>query len=259
MMVRALTLLLLFLASSADAQFIGGNINLGGKYSPPVSLLTDNLSAFYECESAGVGIDATPNALTLTNVAVTPVAGQVGDACTFVSTSASLSHADNTLFDVSTGDFAYAFWMNASSGDAVLLSKGGASTADPGYVFYLTTGGGFGIQLCSATACAGINTVATGYNDGLWHHIAVNHARAGNMEVFVDGASIQTDSIATAAGTADNSVEFRLGRGSPTFGNFYYPGKLDQIGVWKSRILTVAQIVAMAAGMTYAQMVAWIP
>src|SRR5438876_10841799 len=78
------------------------------------STLLNGLTVYYALSNTS---DATGGGLTLTNHnTVTFSAGKVGNAANFVAASSQyLSRADSAAFQMGTGDFSVAAWVNFTS------------------------------------------------------------------------------------------------------------------------------------------------
>ena len=217
-----------------------------------LTLLT-GLRAFYKMDSLN---DSSGNANTLTDhasVAYTTITGPPLNGLsqgTFNGTSQYLSIADNTYFQMGTGDFSVACWVNTSGSSS---SYYWACYADPG-----NTGWGLFDDFGGVHGAAANNFTAVGYASaasitGAWHCFVMVCSRAGNLTIYEDGTVVPTAvSMAAISGlSVNNAIGFQIG--ARNGGNFGL-GTISQVGVW-NRALTGTEVSnfynAGTAGVTY--------
>ena len=153
-----------------------------------------------------------------------------------LSDGSSLNFGSNQGFTVEawvkTTDNAGAIvsFRNSTNGKPVIyLSIGysGASTND-GKVMALIRGNGGGLA----------EVVGVSVNDDTWHHVALTRNAGNTLELYLDGVSQGTDSVAGAndAITTDlravRAEEYWIQRSFTTADRRYLDGKIDEVAVW---------------------------
>ena len=140
------------------------------------------------------------------------------------------THASD--FNFGTGDFTIEFWINSTQ----------TSRADPfawnfGYTF--AGWGSFILNVSSGRIDwyegLGIATYATstGWNDGLWHHLAVSRSGT-SLKVFLDGVQIGTTASSSYSyGASDVGVSV----GFSTSTGYYLNGQMSNVRIVKGTAL----------------------
>lgn len=108
-----------------------------------------------------------------------------------------------------------------------------------------------GVVLGFCRDSAGVNVSlysGAGFNDGEWH-FAVLTKSGNNLELYVDGSSVDTDSASFTGNF--NSATFRIGsyNGSAEF----YSGAIDEVGFWERALSSteVGQLYNSGNGLAY--------
>ena len=227
--------------------------------------LQTNLSAFWEFETTAWLDSVGSNNLTGVGTPLpSTVAGKVGNAVAFLANDNQyLTHADNASLEVGGVDFSLAAWIyTANSGVSAppaLVAKFTSGFPSQGYALAIIFSSGFQFQFI--VYANGQTGAATANNFGF--------IPAGTGWYYVVGTfsnSTKVASISVNAGTPDtftlsnvvssDTAPFYLGTDNSLTGGAsdYY---LDQVGLWKNRILTSSDISALyngGAGLSYAQM-----
>lgn len=172
--------------------------------------------------------------------------------------------SDQTDFSMTNGTtdipFSVSAWiyMNASGASGVVVGKG-TSTSTAEYFLRINTSNQIYFRLYSdgATSQYRRETSNSGYTwtDG-WHHIGMTYTVGGAIVLYRDGAAVastSTDSASYAKMINTTSI-LSLGnmlRGDTT--NFLgCNGKLDDVAIWKNRVLSaneMADIYASGTGL----------
>lgn len=220
---------------------------LGGR--PPSSLLT-GLTAYWKLDEASDGsgavsrLDSGPNAQNLTDTNTTASGiGKIGNCCDFENSNTEyLSIADNAIMSVADIDFCFDFWINpeALANNRNVLGKGTGSSANLyQYQVYSGVAGIVYWVVSYSTDRNFVNTAAGAVVVGTWAYIYVYHdATKNEIGISINGA---TPIVAPAPGGCyDGTGEFYLGAGPNAA--FPYDGLIDEVGYWRGRILTPAEI-----------------
>ncbi len=174
--------------------------------------------------------------------------GKIGNAIYFNTTVGSYVAMLNPNF--LAGDFAIAFWMNrTSSASNRIFGNNGSTYPNVGIGGYMPVdelqyhaGDGSGWIISSADLTSG------SISDNNWHHLVIMRNSSGFYS-YTDGAYVGTNS---AAGTIDGSGQMAFGKHYD--GEITMSGEFDEIGIWKGRDLTSAEITQLyngGAGITY--------
>jgi hypothetical protein len=179
------------------------------------------------------------------NATVLSGAGKFGLAADFeASNNEYLSIANNA--DVRMGNTTYVFscWVMLESKGANMAIAGKASNASVAesewLLFYDLTNDRFAFNLYQGESTQGVvraNNLGSP-STGVWYHILVTHdADAGTISIQVNNGT--TDSVAFENGANETSVPLTLS--SINGAIWFFDGKIDEVGLWKGRILTAAE------------------
>ena len=110
----------------------------------------------------------------------------------------------------------------------------GSTSSPVRYIIAWLNSTGIGWSVGNSSA-VGINyNIATGLNDGNWHHIVFtgngNTSGSGVINVYVDGV-LNTDTPISTGATASSSVMNNIGRGFGTTGRFFN-GQIDELSIF---------------------------
>jgi hypothetical protein len=140
------------------------------------------------------------------------------------------THASD--FNFGTGDFTIEFWINSTQ----------TSRADPFAWNFDYTSAGWGSFILNVSSGRidwyeglGIATYATstGWNDGLWHHLAVSRSGT-SLKVFLDGVQIGTTASSSYSyGASDVGVSV----GFSTSTGYYLNGQMSNVRIVKGTAL----------------------
>jgi len=145
-------------------------------------------------------------------------------------------------------DLSIACWFKTTQAPTNNPTLFGARTVTPILVLRLTesTNGkvGFTVRDSNSTLITAESTST--YNDGNWHY-AVGVKTNGNIELFIDGASVDSNS-ATFSGNF-NDMELSFG---DNVGDFYF-GSVDEVGLWNRALSSgeISQLYNAGAGLPY--------
>lgn len=202
-------------------------------------------------DSSGNGYDMTANnSPTYT----TDIDANANSAMDFErSSSQYLSRVDTDDFDFgSATDFAVSFLINRESDAAnmtVMTKRDGSVGTNRGWGIWFNFSGDLTdllVYLRGATA-EKYGIFNTNMSTATWYHIVVNCDRDGNAEVFLNGSSVGTTSI-SGTGDIDNTAAFHIASYNTSgSGSNYFDGVLDNILIYRNRILDADTIAALYA------------
>ncbi|NII41799.1 hypothetical protein E9228_002446 [Curtobacterium flaccumfaciens] len=141
--------------------------------------------------------------------------------------------------------FSEEVWFRTSVAGGLLIGFGGSQVSVSGQhdrQVYLNTNG----QLVFGTYNNGTQVVTSPktYNDGAWHHVVATMSAASGMRLYVDGASVASNTSYTAP--ENYTGYWRIGYdtisgwpGAPS--NYYFTGSMRFAAVYKTA-LTAAQV-----------------
>lgn len=136
-----------------------------------------------------------------------------------------LSAADNTVGDVTTGDFSTGMLFKVDNGATQrLVWKDDGSV---GYRLYLDGNGYLSIFPRDGVSSLDLRTTGTSFADGVYHHVVYVHNKSNNKAyIYVDGVAVTSGSLA-AVGSLTNTDTLLIGAqtgGAAGFtGELHYP------------------------------------
>jgi hypothetical protein len=234
-----------------------------GGDSSSSSLLTGLVSYWKLDETSGTRFDSVSTNNLTDNNTVGSAIGKIGNAASFVRANNEYLSSASSAFDIAANeDFAFSFWYKGTGTaspnvNEVILGKGTFNDANGGWYLNLEQSPQrFQFVFTDTSGSSLIAHGSTNYNDGFWHHIVLNFDRSGNAVVIVDGNTGTPEvalDISSRAGAVQSNFDFFLARFADNLGN-NFAGKLDELGFWKGRILTDAEIAQLyngSASITY--------
>lgn len=175
-----------------------------------------------------------------------------GTACSIDTTpslAASLtgSGSDYILsekaFPSNNDDFSISFWIKSSdeaTAPRTILGTRNVSNSQSntgqGWAFVLrrsATNDELHFELGDGS---NVKRVKTNFDitDNVWHHVAGTVNNAGNMEFFVDGVSMGTQSV-SSLGTISNGVQLHFGKDYNEGQTAYpYSGQIEEVKIWNT-------------------------
>ena len=221
--------------------------------------LIDNLVSYYKLdEASGNRLDAHgSNTLTDNNTVGQDASGKINAAALFVTANSEyFSAADNTIFDVTTGDFSVSFWYKGTdpATSATLFSK---RVTASGQGFYAILNASDQVYFNPA------DESGTDYNeyrgstdvaDGTYKHIVITWDGTGNdAKIYVNGTDetvVVTDDP-DGLGSLTNTSIFLIGAENAP--GQYIAGSIDEWGFW-TKVLSAAEVTELynaGAGLAY--------
>jgi len=209
----------------------------------PSSLLT-SLQASWKLSDTS---DASGNGNTLTNNnTVTFVAGKIGNAAQFVSTSSqSLSIADNSFVTIANAGWTVAFWVNPTSSSNQMWVAKDNSGADREFYIFWVPGSGF-IELAFfvlGNTLAGSIDLTVTINTGTWYCVIAKFdpaAGGGTLYLKVNDSTGSTSPGIGSTGATETAAQFTIGQRQTGASPFYSDALIDDVNIWH-RTLSAAE------------------
>lgn len=207
--------------------------------------LSDNLVAYW---SLGNLVDEVAG-LTLTNVnSATFVTGKVGNAVNLVNASAQqLTIADNATLSMGDIDFSWAFWLQlASGGNRTAFAKWSGTDE---YACYYNADVADRLTWTVRNTANNANGLVHAENFGAlstatWYFVVVSHDSVGNQtSICINDTTPNT--LSWSGGVRDSTSKFSIGALND---NLYFDGGVDELGLWKGRNLSSAEITELYNG-----------
>ena len=164
--------------------------------------------------------------------------------------AANLSFGNNTV-DV---PFSISFWINPTgvTGSQILFSKYNGTT-DNEYLIQLL-GNKVLIELFSQSlllAYLDVRSVSGVITLGVWNHIVVTYSgnsAVSGIKVYVNAALSTVDttnSVGSYVAMNAGAIDLYICTQSANPGNVGMPGMMDEVGIWRSRELSAANVTAL--------------
>lgn len=219
--------------------------------------LTDNLVSYWKLDGDSLDAHASNDG---TDSNTTYSAAVINNGAVFNGTTSRITVADAASLTPS-GSFSFNFWVNVTNYNAAATKYTlwvgkwdetgnnreyaiGQDNNTTGIIFFYSLDG---------SGSALVSRAATRPTTGGWHMITGVFTTNSQIELFIDGVSQGTSSVADAA-LADGTSPLYFGN-APAFGGAsnYLDGKIDETGLW-SRVLTGTEITELynsGAGLAY--------
>lgn len=246
-----------FIFNDANAVFFTGEVddinyfNYGISASEVNTLFSENdwssTSPIASYFFSGNSNDASGNNLNGSVVGATLSQDRFGalDNSYSFDGSSYISVPDDPLFSLGQStDLAISGWFNTTASNGFLFDKSNGST---GYFAAFPNDGSNEILFFAIQDGVGSSQVrsSAGFNDGKWHHFAMQMDRNGGMQIYIDGLLDRENANALSDGfNPDTSEDFLFGvaGGVNNQGlNNHFIGHLDDIQVYK-RLLSDFEI-----------------
>lgn len=174
-------------------------------------------------EASGNALDSSGNGYTGTPTGTSVVSGLLGNGRSFNGSSyiaTSLDTQANQLFATTNVSWTVETWFNTTSSSGMLVGRGGGAGASATFALWVNASGELATVLRGTAA-----VIATGVNDGAWHHAAVTWN--GNAATgYIDGRPINL-AVGTAAIQTKNVYLGATANGASTL----YTGSLDEVRI----------------------------
>ncbi len=190
----------------------------------PSSITFSNNVLHYTCDSIAGGLtDTSGNSNTgiLQGTGTTSVAGQIGQAVSFNGSGyASFTSVSQLRLPTSTSEMSICCWIKTTATDAAIVSLRDASTTpliefSIGSNGYSNLGSGTPSVLLRDDASGGFKDFiapAPPINNGNWRHVAFTLASSRLLTLYVDGASVFSDTSTLTTSLTPDIANSAFGR-----------------------------------------------
>jgi len=219
--------------------------------------LQTSLSAFYSLETTSWTDDVGSNSLT-GNGSPTVTTGIVGNGVNLVSASSQfLSHANAAAFQLGN-NFSIQVWVNLASNitsdDFPLISKndGGFSNREYGMGARFTSANFWSFEIYDVGGTAANVVSSVNMTTGSWFHLVATFDGT-TVKFYVNNNS--PDTITPSFSIPASTSTFMIGHDGQDLG--FVNGVIDQVGLWKGRVLTAGDVALLynsGAGLSFAAM-----
>jgi hypothetical protein len=185
--------------------------------------------------------DGTPNSMEASDIVTDVPGGSFSTGSTLFGGASfeyvSMGDATDLKF-ADTDSFSISCWAKWTSAGAMsVISKMQGSSLFTGYMLFVDAGhvDFFLINNFGAGQHIDVNTTATGFNDGAWHHIVVTYngsSSASGVKIWVDGTdeplTTNTDNLLASI---DTTAVFAIANRPASV--LPYTGNVDDVGVYR--------------------------
>lgn len=174
--------------------------------------------------------------------------GQVGGALELDGADDRVVIADAPLFAPGSGDFSVAAWARTTADQegAIVSRQRCASVGEHLWHLGMWGDGALYYRLGDGDELPIVTHYATRINDGAWHHVAAVFERDGDGTLFLDGAPVESASLASI-GAIDGSREVHIGAVTDCGGIVPWRGAIDDVRYYE-RALAACEVAALAGG-----------
>ena len=186
-------------------------------------------------ETAGTHEDSTSNTCDglPQNGLLQDAVGRIDGADDFDGTNDFLDLQTPTALDVfgPNQDFSISMWIRRDDITGVDGFFSSGSGPDYGIYFGSLYGNADNVRFLSPGNTVDVQTTTDPLDDTEWHHVAVTADRDGAMDLWVDGASVRSQSIAAYAAENWNRLDDTYKVGTDRSENGPYDGIIDEVRV----------------------------
>lgn len=217
------------------------------------SPILTSLAAYWKFdEASGDLVDALgANTLTATASAPGTAAGVLGTARSFTSgSSQGFSLADNAALSAGDRDFHFAGWVfptvfSSGNGKYVFSKADTASTREYWLVIISATNNAQFSVTAAGSTIVSVTASSVNMTASNWYFVDCGHDSVNN-QIFCRVNNGTKHTTAHTTGVFDSGSTFRMS-GVLSATNFYFDGRLDELGRW-NRLLTDAEITTLYNG-----------
>jgi hypothetical protein len=178
---------------------------------------------------SGIVIVSYPDVyVAATSTTGSPTVSTSGSGSTFFAGSSDLVYANNSAFDLGSGNFTIELWayLTGSSGSLIDYSNGDSTNANHAWEFY--QGGATTITGSIFSSSTAYNATSASVTQNVWNHLAL--VRDGNsMYFYVNG--VQAATVSVTGVTTNNPASSTLKVGG--YGSKRITGYLSNVRVVK--------------------------
>ena len=171
-------------------------------------------------------------------------------SCQFALSRSTYVTVGNNLSLERTDTFSISFWAKWSVTGVSSVFVGKQDNSSVGYAVSSTATGQIEVVLVNTLTTNSIDvvTTATGFNNGVWHHICVTYggsSSAAGVLVYVDGtAQTKTVTYDNLSASMVSTASLYLGARSTSGSNLYLTGAVDEVAFYNVT-LSAAQVTAI--------------
>jgi hypothetical protein len=235
---------------------LSGLMDMDAKPTVSALGLQTNVSAFWSLENTS-WLDDTGNGNTLTQSATPPtvVTGIVGNAAKFVSASSeSLSIASNSFLAVGGGNYSLQCWVKVTIVGGAWFSKstGGFANREFSFIDIFSSGHFYGFNFYKSNAVISTLTSTVPVDTTTFHHLVATWDGT-TVRFYVDAGTPVTN--VPGLGSVNSTSSVLIGEDGD--GNVFGDAVVDQVGIWKGRVLSATDVTNLyngGAGLSWAAM-----
>ena len=224
---------------SKDGAVIGSYILTSAEYALFTSSITKvGLRASNLTDSPtfdNLSWQSTPARTTAGN---RQVVRDFGTCLDFDGNSGNVQVTDSASLDL-TGDFSISVWIKPTT-----IGEGnGGRIIEKANAYVFLIGSNNAITLTNNTTNATSNNNA--FKLGIWQHVVATYSDSGNVtSIYVDGVSVGTPTQNVNPGNNNNDLYI----GNRSAGDRTFKGKIDDLRIYKDRVLTPTEITNLYYG-----------
>jgi hypothetical protein len=142
--------------------------------------------------------------------------------------------------------FSVSCWFKTTTDGMIIAKRDGT---DRGWWLYVTLAGEInaGLINTSITNAVNVTTTASGFNNGIWHHLVWTKAStaASGIKIYIDGVDQTLTTVwDTLSATTINTFNCTIG---VLNGAYYFDGNIDELAIY-SKSLTQAEVTEIHNG-----------
>jgi hypothetical protein len=219
-------------------------------YSYSGAILADAPNIYYRLgessgttvsDSSGNGHNATYAASGVTLGAAGAIVNDTDTAITLNGTTGAVQEASGAGVPTGFANRSVEAWFKTTAAtDMPIVAYGTSGIANQYFAVYVN-GTAIEVQTGAGTIVTFPGTAAL--NNGAWHHLVVTYdsgAPAGNLKVYIDGASFGTQTPATILSTTLDAAGLEVGKDDKVTPAFFN-GSLDEVAVYAT-VLSTTQV-----------------
>lgn len=222
--------------------------------------LQTSLGAFWSLENTS-WTDDTGNGTTLTGNGTPPGTGtgRVGNGVSLNGSTDYLSAVSNTNIAHGGASFSLQAWVNLTAGFQGVMAKTNNAFGDRDWSFgsrFTGSANNWSWSVYNVASSEFIcdSTVAQGTG---WHHlVGTYNSSSGALKLYVDSVDATSGTpTVTSSANSSSAAPFNIGRFLDN--SVFATGVIDQVGFWKSRVLSAGDVTALyntGSGLSYAAM-----